>query len=538
MKQKSGLHIAVMISYAVLVSLLLFFAVYMSIFEHNTVYSARQTGQSCHTVENYTLREVADPSAPAGIRKEYRWTMTDIGTGENSLAFYLVHQYVEVRFDGELMYSLTPGKDNRIGGSPGSNWVLIPIYPSDSGREVQVTVTPVYQSVANREIQFEIGPRASVLMSRLKADFPQIILSVLCILLGIVIMLAQIYLILRKQTSSWDVFYLGNFSLLVGIWRITDTRFSPLLFADNPMALGYITIGALFMSCIPLLLFMKDHYEGGKKKALLITALANCAVAALILACQVFGLAEFRETLFSCHIMMIADIAVLLLLPLIPGHRKTNDGVSSKLMILLAIGALADLVYFYLNGTSSNVLFTISMLLIYTVLRFAISVFHIKQKAYTDSLTGLPNKRRWDELMEDNSSASEPIGIMMLDLNCLKSTNDTLGHEAGNKMLFDFANILHNTIPFSNTICRYGGDEFAVMITHADRDKMENCISAISEAVNTYNASGENPAIYFAAGYALSSDLPSLSRKELLEKADARMYKSKQQWHAQNDPGR
>lgn len=101
----------------------------------------------------------------------------------------------------------------------------------------------------------------------------------------------------------------------------------------------------------------------------------------------------------------------------------------------------------------------------------------------------------------------------MLDLNRLKHINDTMGHKARNRMIFNFPDILCNTIPPSNIICHWGGDEFTVIIPDADRNKMESCVSAISAAVNAYNETGEKPAISFASGYALSSELPELSRK-------------------------
>ena len=199
MKKRAVLQMTATIFYAVISALFISFMIYMSLCEENALYSAR-AGQSYDAVEDYTVGEIIDDLAPVGIRKEYRWTLDTINTNDNCLAFYLVHQYAEVWFDGELMYSLMPGENNRIGTSPSSNWIFVPIYRSDSGREVRVAVTPVYQSVSDREIEFEIGSRFTIMTNRLKADLPQLVLSMMCILLGFFLMIVHLCLIFQKKT--------------------------------------------------------------------------------------------------------------------------------------------------------------------------------------------------------------------------------------------------------------------------------------------------------------------------------------------------
>ena len=79
-----------------------------------------------------------------------------------------------------------------------------------------------------------------------------------------------------------------------------------------------------------------------------------------------------------------------------------------------------------------------------------------------------------------------------------------------------------------------GGDEFAVLIKNADREKTEGYITAVHTAVDEYNLSGTGPEIHFACGYALSDDYPTHSWQELLEKADEYMYIDKKRWYSKN----
>ena len=536
MKEKNRLQSVVTITYVVVFLLMLAFAIYMSCAEHSSVYQAR-TIEQCEILEDYTETTVEDSSAPVGIRKEYRFKLSNISATKNYLAFYVVHHYAEVHINGELVYSLTPNENNKIGSSPSSNWVFVPLDKSDNGSDVLITTTPVYKSVINRKIEFMLGSRSDILLKRLMIDAPQIILSVLCVFIGIALMIIQLIIILRKRVNSWVIFYLGNLLLLLGIWRITDTRFSPILFSKNPMSLGYITISALFITFVPLLLFVKDRFSGRKKTLLLLTALVVCINALIALICQVFGIAEFRETLILCHIMLLVCLTVLILVSVTHIDKKAGKTRLHGMVLLLSIGALADLLYFYWKNNSSGAVFTVTALLIYTVARFITEMFKVNKKIYIDAQTGLFNRSRWNALINTSTPILETTGVIMLDLNRLKYTNDTMGHNMGDKMIFDFAAILRNTLSNDCMFFRWGGDEFVVLVTNADRDKTDRLISQISAAVRAHNLSGEKPEIYFAVGYALSVDYPDFSQEELLKKADEKMYHNKSEWYRQNVPG-
>ena len=72
------------------------------------------------------------------------------------------------------------------------------------------------------------------------------------------------------------------------------------------------------------------------------------------------------------------------------------------------------------------------------------------------------------------------------------------------------------------------------MVTDASAEKIEAYLADIRKAAETYNASGEKPEIYYAAGYALSTQFPGVSRRELMQKADEQMYLDKKLWYREN----
>ena len=515
--------------YGVLVVLFMAFCVYMLVAEHNEIYTVRSEA-SYMTVTDAQVTEIKDTSAPIGVRKQYSFTVDNSNIGDASLIFYTVHQFAEVQIGGETVYSLTSG-NNGIGVSPSSNWTVIPLYPSDSGQQVTVTVTPVYKSVMNREVEFAMGSKYAFFAERLRTDLPQIGLSALCILMGILLITVQLIMIWGKKTSSWDNFYLGNFSLFIGIWRITDTRFSAMMFANYAKALGYITIFALFILPVPLLLFIDELHAGKHRYLLRTAAIATGTAAFLAVMLPVLGIVELRETLFLCHIMLIIDSAISFFAAIFHTAQSNRERNARLFIILLAAGSITDLVYYYFKGTSSGMTATLIIFLICTVYEFVENISNISRKVYVDEKTKLFNKIRWDEFIEENVPDNETIGMMMLDLNNLKHTNDTLGHEVGDKLIVDFADILRNTVGRSEFLCRWGGDEFVVLVRNANRQKLTDYVLEIHKAVDKHNSLSKGPKIYFACGFALSSDFPTLSKRELLTKADEFMYKDKQRWH-------
>lgn len=533
MKQVISLKKTAYAAYAVAAVLFVIFSVYMLCFEKTDIFSPRENS-TFKEITDYTKTDISAPDAPIGIKKEYRFKTSKVNSGDTSLMFYVGHSYVDVRFDNTLIYSTSAAKSNRIGASPTSYWVVIPLSRLDNDKAVTVTVTPVFKSVENRKISFMLGSRYALFMKQLKSDLPQLILSALCMVMGVLLIVVQLYLILRKRTAVWNIFFLGNFSLLLGIWRITDTRFSALMFKNYTMPVGYITLAALFTLAAPVLLYTDKQYKEKSYIVLDIAALITCAVALAALFCQVFSIAELRQVLIACHIMLIADIAAIVSSAVFYNTGGKRDTEAVIFTALLVSGGVLDIIIFYIKGSSSGIIITMVAFLIYTVYEFVVSLLNTNKKASIDSKTKLLNKAYWEDLVKEVFSADEQTAMIMFDLNSLKHTNDTLGHNTGDKMISEFSSILKNEIGSKELLCRWGGDEFTVFVRNADREKTEEYISAVNNAVAAYNRSGKTPEIYFACGYALSCDFPGISWPELLAKADKYMYENKKRWYSEN----
>ena len=114
-----------------------------------------RTGDGFTMVNDYSSREISNENAPAGVMKEYIFTLKTLEQ-DTCLAFYTVHQYVELYIDGKLVYSMNPPEKTFI-KTIGSNWTVFPLYREDSGKEIRINIIHAYREFLNRKVEFLIG---------------------------------------------------------------------------------------------------------------------------------------------------------------------------------------------------------------------------------------------------------------------------------------------------------------------------------------------------------------------------------------------
>jgi len=108
------------------------------------------------------------------------------------------------------------------------------------------------------------------------------------------------------------------------------------------------------------------------------------------------------------------------------------------------------------------------------VIRSAQLLEETRRLAITDSLTGLFNRRHFNQQLEENVGRAarydEPLALVFLDVDHFKSVNDKFGHQAGDRCLQALARTLRESVRDSDQIARIGGEEFAVLLIRADRE--------------------------------------------------------------------
>jgi diguanylate cyclase (GGDEF)-like protein len=152
-------------------------------------------------------------------------------------------------------------------------------------------------------------------------------------------------------------------------------------------------------------------------------------------------------------------------------------------------------------------------------------------EARTDPLTGLANRRRFMELadLEMNRCRrfQSPLSLAILDLDHFKSINDTYGHDAGDHVLREVAALLQHELRIYDGIGRLGGEEFAVIFPHANKDGAAIACQRIVEALrqNTIMTAGHE--IIVTASIGLVEMVGADTSQAMLNRADALLYDAK-----------
>lgn len=512
------------------------FFLYMATMERVTVFRAEPT----HTYTALTDLELEleeDVTAPAGIRKIYRGELSPELAKESCLLFNIAHHHIEVYFEDELAYSLAGAETNLIGENVSSNWCTVHVGQDHSGEKLTIVLTPLFEAAIEKTPQFLIGSDYAIAMELIRGELPLLVLSALCVLLGFFVALISLGFCFILRDVSRGPVYLGLFSVAIGVWKLTDLRCITLLFAEHSMALGYISVGALFLTGLCLLMYFSTLFESNKQILPYLLSCCGSLLCLAVLVMQVWGITEIRQNLVFSHVLLIVSICTIPVTALLNRliHKSWGLNPSWTWLLIVFVGIAADLLYYYLNNGNGLMSFSIMGLILYTLITFLKSVQTSTRKAYTDSRTGLINRTRWKELINSDRTPPAPFAILMIDMNGLKQVNDTLGHEVGDEMIYRLSEILRHALPHKSVICHWGGDEFAVLLNDMNRGLLDHHISKLLSAGEQYNKNHPDLPISFALGAVLSSDHPGKTKNELFRLADEDMYRNKKDWYARQN---
>lgn len=149
----------------------------------------------------------------------------------------------------------------------------------------------------------------------------------------------------------------------------------------------------------------------------------------------------------------------------------------------------------------------------------------IKKLSYYDSLTGIYNRRFFEEELKRLDTVRQlPISIIMADLNGLKIINDSYGHKMGDYLLQRAAELLKNSIRKEDILARQGGDEFVILLPQTEKKEAAKIIRRIK--TKTGMIKGTSVPLSIALGQGTKID-KNEDLEETLKRADDQMYKNK-----------
>lgn len=157
----------------------------------------------------------------------------------------------------------------------------------------------------------------------------------------------------------------------------------------------------------------------------------------------------------------------------------------------------------------------------------------VSKQAYSDTVTGLPNRRALDDRLEHEVVNARRNGntfaVVMMDLDGFKAVNDTYGHSVGDQVLRATFNYLATGLRTTDFLARYGGDELTLVLSQTDPSSARIVVEKIIEKINKFSfnvSEGKKIQLGLSAGVALFP-LHAANASDLLRAADEALYRAK-----------
>lgn len=155
----------------------------------------------------------------------------------------------------------------------------------------------------------------------------------------------------------------------------------------------------------------------------------------------------------------------------------------------------------------------------------------LEQAALTDALTGMHNRRYFDdalrEYIEEFRRINRPVGLMLLDLDHFKQVNDTYGHDVGDEVLRAVATCLKGVTRYHDVAARLGGEEFAVVTPNMDGERLTKFAERIRGAIANMAIQSGNARLNVTTSLGLAVWDGKETAEEFYRRADRLLYQAK-----------
>jgi diguanylate cyclase (GGDEF)-like protein len=160
--------------------------------------------------------------------------------------------------------------------------------------------------------------------------------------------------------------------------------------------------------------------------------------------------------------------------------------------------------------------------------RLNVDLNEYKQKSRRDGLTGLFNRATFDDLLRENMTIAEKTGssfsLILIDIDNFKNVNDTYGHVAGDMVLSNLGKMLQSILRRDDAACRYGGEEFAILVQYATQSQIARAAEKIRSHVENHQF-GKLPRISVSIGG--STYQPVETVESFIDRVDRALYEAK-----------
>ena len=469
---------------------------------------------------------------------------------EAVICFYLNHQVMQVYLDGELSQEFGRNAQGAFGTVYGGSWNFAEIPQEMAGKEIVIGVDNLIDSGRNEPQGLPVssallGSRSAVQGVLLKKEIVPTLFGVISLLVAVGLFVLCAVIRCRKTGSFVSgFFYLGVYSLMSGIWVLTDSHLLQ-LFWGNHAVIYFISFFTFMLLPIPFLLYVREIFTHGGR-VLNILCVLFALLFALSVSLYISNIIEIAYMAILTHVLIgvsaVSVVALCIREIKVYQNRAARETLGGILLLIAAIAISIGLFYSRSSLENYSRCFRIGLLLfilleVISACRKGMEMMNasaeaevFRRMAFMDGLTRLGNRAAFEREMEKferHQKEGIPVALIICDMNNLKRINDGYGHDQGDQAIKMMADCLRAT--FDQRACfRIGGDEFAILLTGKQTEDVSRQVEGLLDRMRVYSQSNGQP-VTCAAGYAacIPQEGVTMDWKELYHMADEDMYRQK-----------
>jgi signal transduction histidine kinase len=220
-------------------------------------------------------------------------------------------------------------------------------------------------------MEFLCGEENQIFKHLINKDIFEVVLSIVAVLGGMIFVIFGLYN-WRKKTLTEELLMIGSFSVIMGFSRLSDIRLMQFLWNKRPTFNFYLSVLMLVVGMYPILTLMKKRLNQINKLILNMGTIIVSVVAGGVILLQIFNIRDFRECLWVIHVLIGFVVALILgcyIYDMCCKKKEQRKFDIVRMPYICVIGALIDVIVFYIRGTSSSLIFSLMSFLIYIFMR-------------------------------------------------------------------------------------------------------------------------------------------------------------------------
>ena len=435
---------------------------------------------------------------------------------------------------------------------PGNSWKFMKFDSEDSGKTLSIKIKQCYEKDKVILPVLYTGTSEGIMSEQIKEALPHFLVSLLGVTIGVILLILYVLAAKKNIMLGQGLPWLGLFSIFIGIWSSIEINVYSFFF-DNLLLFSNIGQMSLKMCIVPFIMFDNVTFRSGKSKILNVLAGVSVAEFWITSILQFAGIVDYANTIFITH-------GILFVLAVVEAIKSVKDIVAERqnkvhrvekretymmhslFMIVIIVTTLADLYRYYFTNDSDIAMFSrigylgyIIMVVLTLLLDFMKWVTigkqaeNIKEEASMDAMTKLWNRACFErDIDKPSPKKRKKMGILMFDLNNLKTFNDNYGHDMGDYYIKVCSEVLRDSFSMWGNVYRIGGDEFCGIAENLTEEEFERVKLEMELQIKQLRIPNYDLTMEIASGFCRFDEKLYMNLRDTMKRADINMYERKQ----------